>query len=138
MAVAIQSPDDADECKSSQDDDDNNEHPPQHSVVLPSVWLRIPNTAWSICVGLAGHAIVWKKADETRILTFLDGVRGIDEAATLLNSFFWCTRIVLVGLLGAAYLFTLVREEWACPARIHFMNGPATSNIALVGDGCPQ
>lgn len=116
------------------DDDDvrgNESLPPRNSEVTAlscSIWRRMPNTAWGISLGLAGNAIMWKKVTRTDFIA-----ERID--ASIPNSIFWYASTVAAAFVGVAYLyklmfrFALVKREWSCPDRIHFMNAP---NLVLL------
>jgi hypothetical protein len=91
---------------------------------LPSVFLRMPNTAWGICFGLLGQSIMWKAVEATPFFSDI-----IDNCA-IANAILWWAGLFSATVVGAAYTYKLiwhhplVTAEWNCPTRVHFMNGP--------------
>ena len=108
-----------------------------HDVTLPSIWRRMPNTAFGICLGLAGQANMWKTVDNSHIL--MPNSYRADTAV----EFFWFSALVCVVVVSAAYVykafthFEYIQDEYLNPGRIHFMNAPHLVMI-LLALGVPE
>ena len=93
---------------------------------------RLPNTAFGVCMGLGGHAAMWRTA----------------HFATFTQTPLWIVWVLWAAALATLCLFTLlfmikltvhpqrVRQEWDDAGRSQFFNAPnlATMLLAL---GCP-
>jgi hypothetical protein len=101
----------------------------RNSPYLPSVFLRMPNTAWGICLGLAGQSMMWKAAENA---PFLSG-----RINNLPNTITWWAGLFAAMVIGVAYTYKviwhlpLVQDEYNSPPRVHFMNGPNLTLIML-------
>lgn len=93
---------------------------------------RLPNTAFGVCMGLGGHAAMWRTA----------------HVASFLHAPLWIVWALWVAALATLCLFTLlfvvkiarhphrVRQEWDDAGRSQFFNAPNLA-IILLALGCP-
>ena len=98
------------------------------------IYLRLPNTAYGISMGLAGNAIMWKTAEQS-VIHF----RGI---ADHLNTVLWVSAVLVAILVTMAHVYKylykwpLFKAEMRDRHRMHFFNGPNLTLIML-GIGVP-
>ena len=118
----------------SSADDDGAGDTVSRSFRLPSVLLRIPNTAFGVPMGLAGHAIMWRSLGRADRLDALFGRDGVASVGRLC----WYSACVTGGSASALYgykiatSFALVRAEYLNEVRCHFFNAPNLIFIMLL------
>lgn len=95
----------------------------QERKMVP-LYLRVPNTAFGIAMGLVSYSLLWKVASEA---TFVMRHR---KGAEVLNYMFWVLAIIIGGILVILYPLKWIfypkfsRDEWKHPIRLHFNNIP--------------
>lgn len=106
----------------------------RQSETIPPVITRMPNTAFGISMGLAGHSIMWKEMRNANFVT-----ERVDAAVMEgINSMFWYLAATVAGMIAIAYAykavtsFPLVRAEYLCEVRCHFFNAPNLIFIMLL------
>jgi len=95
---------------------------------LPSVFLRMPNTAFGIPLAIAGQVGIWRSlcASQYKSL-FLSRVAEV----------YWFTACILYGVVSICYAykaymsFKLVQDEYRHQVRAHFFNTPILVLISL-------
>lgn len=106
--------------------------------LLPSVFLRMPNTAFGIPMGLAGHAIMYRallstdfdvtKSETAHNLFWYNLFCFVMEFR--IHEFFWWSACVVFLVVLVCYVykaclsFPLVRDEYLNEVRSHFFNAP--------------
>jgi len=96
-------------------------------VDLPSVFLRMPNTAFGIVMAFGANSAMWKH---------LYG-RYKWKAFLVLCEVCWFTACIIFGVVLLCYLykafksFKLVQDEYRHPVRAHFFNMPNLNLILL-------
>ena len=120
----------------SSADDDSVGDTVSRSYRLPTVLLRIPNTAFGMPMGLAGHAIMWRSLGQAGFLVGAgDGVR---DAVASMGRVCWYAACVTGGTAAALYgykilaSFALVRAEYLDEVRCHFFNAPNLIFVMLL------
>jgi tellurite resistance protein TehA-like permease len=104
---------------------------------LPSIFVRMPNTAFGISMGLAGNSIALKTAANA---SFIDDA-GID--ASIPNMVVWSASLLVLCSVGILYGYKLlfhfdyVLHEWRCSERTHFMNAPHLT-LLMLSIGMPE
>jgi len=115
-------------------DDDGTGDTVSRSYRLPSVLLRMPNTAFGMPMGLAAHAIMWRSLGRADRLDSLGGRDGVLSVGRLC----WYSACVTGGTAAALYgykivtSFSLVRAEYLNEVRCHFFNAPNLIFIMLL------
>lgn len=90
-------------------------------IGYPSIWRRLPNTAFGIGMGLAGQSILWKTIGSSNL-------GGEDHAASNIGLFFWMASLLVTLAFSILYLRKyqnyplLVQDELKDPSRVHFGN----------------
>lgn len=101
---------------------------------LPPLMFRIPNTAFGIPLGLAGHAIMWKAMRNSKFIREQIEIGVMD----MLNIIFWFLALVLAIVITVLYTykiftsFPLVLAEYLNEVRCHFFNAPNLIFIMLM------
>lgn len=102
--------------------------------VLP----RIPNTAFGIAMGLAGNAIMWKAVGAAQVFN------AEDMDTQVVNEILWLAALAVASIVALCYCYKaifrweLVRQEWKCAVRVHFMNAPHLLAIMLAMGAPPR
>ncbi|KAL7550894.1 hypothetical protein ACHAWF_014090 [Thalassiosira exigua] len=93
---------------------------------LPPVISRMPNTAFGIPMGLAGHAIMWKTLRDAQFVN----QKSPHETMVILNIAAWYLSVSVAAFLLACYMykvltsFALAKAEYLNETRCHFFNAP--------------
>ena len=99
------------------------------------IYLRLPNTAYGICMGLAGQAILWRTAEQSA--TIFGGL------ADKINFTFWLASLLVAFFVTVAHVhkfffkWSMFEAELKDSIRVHFFNGPNLTLI-LLGLGVPS
>jgi len=106
------------------------------SCVRPiPIYLRLPNTAYGISMGLAGQAIMWKTAEQSSRI-----FHGVGDK---INVVLWFAAIAVAVLVTAAHIYKflykwpLFKAELRDKIRKQFFNAPNLTFIML-GIGVPS
>ena len=111
-----------------------NIHAITSSVRPIPIYLRVPNTAYGISMGLAGNAIMWKTAE--RSVGYFGGV------ADKINAVLWFSAVSVAVLVSIAHVYKyfykwpLFKAEMSDKIRMHFFNGPNLT-LLMLGIGLP-
>ena len=93
------------------------------------IYLRLPNTAYGISMGLAGQAILWRTAEQS--FTIFGGW------ADTINLTLWCSAVLVAIFVTVAHVYkvlfkwSMFEAELKDEIRIHFFNGPNLTLILL-------
>lgn len=107
---------------------EDNPTSPQKAKDIPSVLLRVPNTAFGIPMGLAGNAYMWKMVENA---TFLPVQTSL--ACTIL----WFASFIVGVIISFLYIykvfwnFHMVVQEYQHPSRNPFFHGPLLTFLLL-------
>lgn len=99
------------------------------------IYLRLPNTAYGICMGLAGQAILWQTAEQS--VTIFGGL------ADKINFTLWLASLMVAFFVTVAHVYkfffkwSMFEAELKDTIRVHFFNGPNLTLI-LLGLGVPS
>ena len=104
---------------------------------IPLIY-RLPNTAFGVCMGLAGNAILWKTASgQPGTVLFQHSFASTCHAVLWYTALVAAVLVSLAHVYKAVYKWPLVQAELHNNIRVHFYNGPHLVLIMLAL-GVPQ